>query len=199
MQVEVKSDTKQVYNGVSYYMCGSYFQRDGVRLHREVWKDKHGEVPNGFHVHHKDHDRHNNGLDNLELMTKSEHISHHQKGHNRPFPVVALEAAAKWHKSEEGRAWHRDHYEKNKQSLHVKSMRECNQCGKEYEVTGIGKFCSNNCKSKHRKLSGVDNVDRKCDVCHSTFTVNKYAKTVSCSKPCTVILHKRAINSVTGY
>lgn len=38
MQVEVLSETRQRFMGKTYYLCGKYFQRKGVRLHREVWR-----------------------------------------------------------------------------------------------------------------------------------------------------------------
>ena len=44
MQVEVLSETRQRFMGKTYYLCGKYFQRKGVRLHREVWREAHGDI-----------------------------------------------------------------------------------------------------------------------------------------------------------
>ena len=52
MDVQVISSTVQRFNGVSYYLCGKYFQRRGVRLHRMVWEYHNGKIPQGYHVHH---------------------------------------------------------------------------------------------------------------------------------------------------
>ena len=41
MKVEVLSETRQRFMGKTYYLCGKYFQRKGVRLHREVWREAH--------------------------------------------------------------------------------------------------------------------------------------------------------------
>jgi hypothetical protein len=51
------------------------------RLHRLVWMLAHGPIPDGYQVHHIDGQRWNNSLDNLELMTISEHtrIHSHEK------------------------------------------------------------------------------------------------------------------------
>ena len=57
MDVQVISSTVQRFNGVSYYLCGKYFQRRGVRLHRMVWEYHNGKIPQGYHVHHVDDDR----------------------------------------------------------------------------------------------------------------------------------------------
>lgn len=42
-----------------------------------VWQAFHGPVPKGYCIHHKDHNKLNDRLDNLELMTRSEHTIHH--------------------------------------------------------------------------------------------------------------------------
>ena len=65
MQVEVLSETRQRFLGQTYYLCGKYFQRKGVRLHREVWREAHGDIPEGYEVHHIDANRANNQLENL--------------------------------------------------------------------------------------------------------------------------------------
>lgn len=55
--------------------------RDGYVLeHRLVWFEHHGDIPAGHEVHHKDHDRSNNDIGNLELLTEAEH----QAEHNQP-------------------------------------------------------------------------------------------------------------------
>lgn len=46
--------------------------------HVLVWEDANGPVPTGYIVHHKDENRQNNVLTNLQLMTRSEHHSHHR-------------------------------------------------------------------------------------------------------------------------
>lgn len=42
-----------------------------------VWEEKHGPIPRGMVIHHKDRDALNDTLDNLQMLTKSEHrIAH---------------------------------------------------------------------------------------------------------------------------
>lgn len=52
-----------------------------TREHLIVWCKANGktEVPNGYQVHHIDHDYRNNNPSNLQLMTHGEHTSHHRK------------------------------------------------------------------------------------------------------------------------
>ena len=48
-----------------------------VLEHRLVWERAHGLLPEDWDVHHKDGDKTNNALENLEAMPKSEHTSLH--------------------------------------------------------------------------------------------------------------------------
>ena len=48
--------------------------------HRKVWEDANGPVPEGCVLHHVNEDKLDNRLENLQLMRRSDHISHHHKG-----------------------------------------------------------------------------------------------------------------------
>ena len=45
--------------------------------HRKVYEDNFGKIPEGFDIHHQDGNKLNNNLNNLHLMTKSEHTKLH--------------------------------------------------------------------------------------------------------------------------
>src|SRR4051812_22475800 len=111
---EVISDTKQIFLNQGYWLCGPYFQCRGVRLHRKVWEYHNGEIPAGFHVHHKDHNRSNNEIGNLALISKAEHMSLHSRTpeareHQKKQIKYMQELAKAWHKTEEGREFHSKH------------------------------------------------------------------------------------------
>ena len=158
MEVQIISDTIQRFDGKSYYYCGQYFQRKGVRLHRAVWEKHHGEIPEGYHVHHKDENRRNNEPENLELLPGRVHLSHHmssekQKERSRSSIEKARPGAAKWHGSTAGREWHSDHA---KETWATKGYytRVCDWCGKEYITREIGhKTGQHFCCGKHRSLA----------------------------------------------
>lgn len=65
--------------------CGYYGATDGQRgyLHRDVWEASHGPIPQGFDIHHRDGNRANNALSNLELFEKAEHSRRFSTGHNQ--------------------------------------------------------------------------------------------------------------------
>jgi len=174
-----------------YYRPHADHIRDGVEaLHREVWKDHHGEIPDGHHIHHKDGDPTNNDIENLECVTPKEHLERHDnlggiqsEEHLEKF----LEAAKGWHKSEEGREWHSQHWEDSLAKAFDETEKECDQCGDTFideSAQDSGRFCSNACKSKHRRESGVDDETRICEACQQEFTCNKYSDRKVCSRRC---------------
>lgn len=168
------------------------------RLHRYIWRYFNGDIPNGYHIHHKDEDKSHNDIENLECLPRYNHLSLH--GHERfekdrdamikNLNVNARPKASEWHASEAGKEWHKQHYEKTKAQLHMTVEKECEYCGKLYKTIehGRNRFCSNNCSSAARRASGIDNEQRKCVVCGKDFTINKYAKGQTCSRKCANII-----------
>lgn len=156
-------------------------------LHRCVWEAANGPIPDGFHVHHKDENR-----ENLEALSVSAHKKEHwqlasldQRRSMESHLSNIRPLAAEWHKSEAGRTWHA---EKAKAELPERAhLLNCVHCKKEVVRIGViqeGRFCSNACKAAYRRASGVDAESRLCAHCTRCFTVNRYAKTRTCSRAC---------------
>ena len=185
--------------GIPYYRKPSgYYKSDhkkhgGKYMHRAVWAHFNGEIQSGCHVHHKDGDRANNDISNLELLAAAEHvrghaIENHASNQERMLRGIAAaqQAARAWHASEEGREWHREHGKDSWIGRETES-RVCRVCGKSYQLLkGTAKrgFCSPSCQQKARRESGVDDVDRACAVCGTTFRVNRYSRTKTCGHSC---------------
>jgi hypothetical protein len=47
------------------------------RRHRELWIEHYGPIPEGYVIHHIDHDHSNNVIENLACMPRGQHNTHH--------------------------------------------------------------------------------------------------------------------------
>ena len=161
------------------------------RIHRYVWEKEVGSIPNGFHVHHLNGDKSDNSIENLALINGSGHLRLHmqeaeRKAKARENVKKAIAAAPAWHKSEEGRAWHSKHMEGRTPPRMEKT---CEVCGKSFDGTKPQRFCSNACKSKFRRDSGIDNVEAICPVCGKSFMTSRYKPSEHCSRKCSDKAH----------
>ena len=158
MEVTKISSTVQKFDGKSYYLCGQYFQRKGVRLHRRVWEYHNGEIPAGCHIHHKDGDRSNNDVGNLELLPGREHSSLHmrepdRREASRASIEIARKFACEWHGSAQGLEWHSRRGKANWVGKEYYTRR-CDWCGEEYRTRDLGhKSGQHFCCSRHRSLA----------------------------------------------
>lgn len=162
-----------------------------MRLHVYVWQKYNGEVPKGYHVHHKDENKDNNDISNLELLKAYDHLSHHASEENRVefsrrnMNEVARPAAIAWHKSEAAKDFHKSQYENVSKEIWLAPVTKvCEICGKEYTTThakaSTSRFCSNNCKATFRRRSGADKIEYTCPQCGKTYLKYKYSKAVLC-------------------
>lgn len=139
-----------VFNGIAYhrypdsnsytnraYFTGSISGRT-VRLHQEIFKYAKGDIPPGYHVHHKDGNTLNNSIENLVLSSEHDHHSHHT---TECFEVINNGLRDFWKK------------QKYRQV-------QCPECGKIYNTrsTKDVKFCSSSCwnrfhyRKRHQKV-----------------------------------------------
>lgn len=72
-------------NKNGWYFTANLIDENGnkktARVHRLVAKAFIGEIPKGYHVHHKDGNRQNNNVDNLEIIHPQKHW-HETEKHN---------------------------------------------------------------------------------------------------------------------
>ena len=166
-----------------------------IRAHVWVWKYHHTSIPKGWHVHHKDGNKSNNCLSNLTILNVSDHVKHHMQDPIRKQKILDMAnkyryLTKQWHASEEGLAWHKAHGILcwiKKELITI----SCKECGKESETKVYHQeFCSNACKSKNRRKSGIDNIEKTCTGCFKLFSVNKYSNQKYCSRSCAKKLNK---------
>lgn len=164
------------------------------RLHVYVWEYYNREIPKGCQIHHKDFNKSNNEVDNLQLLTKKDHLTLHgqswsKERYENQIKILnenARPKASEWHGSESGRAWHKKHFEDTKEKLFAKKSFVCEECGKKFEAVnhGVNRFCSGACRAANRRKSGADDETRKCEWCGNEFTTNKYSKARTCCRSC---------------
>lgn len=67
------------YNYLTVNLCRPLpdkgFKAKSYYVHRLVWEAFRGPIPDGKEIHHKDGNRRNNSLSNLQLVTKKEHTA----------------------------------------------------------------------------------------------------------------------------
>lgn len=195
---ELKKRTKdlptQIFNGKEYrlYKGERYFSRGTKRLHRVVWEFYNGEIPFGYHIHHKDGNTSNNSIENLNCVSGSMHLRFESKRRIKENPEwfkefhkKGIEKAKEWHKSKEGIEWHKKQAKNTGFGKRTFGARECEICKGEFTAKKNSQmFCSNNCKSKHRRINKIDEIIRECVICENGFEINKYSRTKTCSSKC---------------
>lgn len=140
---------------------GAYYERTDksitpkrtLRLHREVWIFHRGPVPHGYEIHHRDGDKANNHIDNLECLRKGAHSSFHRA--LAPIPacdwdvkpdlvVQCVDCGSAVIRKRAGSntrciACHRKRADEKR-----KGPRSCAQCGAAF-VSRRGNYCSQRC------------------------------------------------------
>ena len=73
--------TKKGYSMISSTKEGNA----GKLLHRLIWENHHNKkIPNDYIIHHIDHNKKNNNIQNLQCVKKSIHSTYHIKGSKNP-------------------------------------------------------------------------------------------------------------------
>lgn len=62
-----------------YYWRHDKWKQPPVSLHRQIYEDNFGPIPEGYCVHHKDGNPENNDPSNLTLLSHAEHMSYESK------------------------------------------------------------------------------------------------------------------------
>ena len=203
LEVIYENNKKTAYfNGVRYHLerkSGYYLHsaskgNENIRLHRAVYEYYNGKIPKGYQIHHIDHDKSNNDISNLIMLSKKEHLDRHkeemteEEKEKRRKNVIknAIPKAREHNLKNRDKDYYKNLYEISKDKLHENKSFTCLQCNNVFKgiYNGNNKFCSNKCKSKYRRKMGLDNEERICPICKKIFSANKYQKTVCCSRSC---------------
>jgi hypothetical protein len=168
-----------------YYQSHAKWKGTPLYLHRELWKSVHGEIPDGHEIHHRDDNPLNNAIDNLECLPLAEHRRRHPVRMD-DWRMGHLEAirgkAAEWHRSEEGREWHRKHA-RECAGKRVAVALICTVCGSPFKSKRPdAKFCGQKCRDRGR-AERVATHECECGWCGGKFLSLKPAQRF-CSYSC---------------
>jgi hypothetical protein len=67
---------KITWDGYKEIILSDCSRRRSVRVHTLVWETYKGKVPKGLQINHKDGNKLNNALDNLEVVTNAQNVRH---------------------------------------------------------------------------------------------------------------------------
>lgn len=153
------------YDGVTWIRRrdGYYGNKYRSLLHRYVWEQHHGPIPDGMHIHHKDHDKGNNDISNLALVTPAEHHTHHERD-------------TEWHRKGGYAAWANARYRDY----------VCERCGEGFRSRGtqdVVRYCSQAC----RDYASRAREERVCCVCGERYECQTRLPSRTCSRRCTSI------------
>lgn len=113
--------------------------------HRYVWVKRHGEIPKGHEIHHRNGDKQDNRLCNLKLVTRFEHRRMHEG----------------WHYA--NRKW----YKKCKDCMRVKQVNSSN-----WHFTSKNSPAYGNCKDCYNQSRRVNEISRTSKVASRPLIVN---------------------------
>jgi hypothetical protein len=162
-------------------------------LHRDVWSFHNGDIPKGYHVHHKDGNYFNNSPENLECLSPKEHAEQHTEEFYEARVkqmAYAREFASKWHGSPEGLEFHRQLGRLSWEGREPEIDNVCEVCGSSFKSFVKAITCSTKCKNRRHELKYKQEAE--CPMCGETFLQNKYKLTpTTCSRKCGASLRKQ--------
>lgn len=183
----------------------NYFQRhvkvEGklttTYLHREIWKTHHGEIPKGFHIHHKDGNPLNNAIENFECLSALEHRKKHADELGMTISEYYKYVKSKgvsWNKTIEGRNFKSQQAKniwKNRRPIPM-ICRFCNKSFSKHSTRGLkNEFCSQNCTKRHGFMTGEYAIEKQCIECSNIFKCRPDKPRLTCSKACQSIQHTK--------
>lgn len=154
-----------IYNGAKYTLQQGYYRRI-IQLHRQVWEDHFGPIPENHQIHHRNGNGQDNRIENLECV----HITEHRRIHNAQKEIqyqvckIGSKLSEKkkriWNLLQEGKSIQSENSKEfwNKREV---STRICVVCGAEYSTRSVktkNGCCSNACRCYLYRLrkAGLD-------------------------------------------
>ena len=185
-KVEIIDEVTQEFLGTKYHKKkgGHYF--NDFSVHRAIFSYYHGSIPNSLDIHHKDMDKANNDILNLELLTKSGHHKKHWEGEGT-VKLICAECGKEFFAHRRIKKGTNAFCSKEcgdkfrtKVANRTHEKKICKNCGKEFQGRKDidVQFCSQKChyqfiKKTHVKL-------RKCKYCGKEFVAKRKSQIYCC-------------------
>ena len=204
-------ETHQEFNGKIYGQTTRskhsrkkpLYYRVQSQIHRDIWEYYKGTIPQGdFVIHHKDGNPENNDIENLVLMSNSEHLRvHHSKGKPIAKPKDKVFICQNCGKEYTTKFLGHNKYCSpicKHQAKYKRDMIEkvCEYCGKKFVTNKYNdaRFCSRECVNNAVVI--VPHEIRKCLYCGKEFEVKKTASKKFCSNSCSNKYHHKDCHEI---
>lgn len=157
-------------------------------LHVAVWEFFNNRtIEKGFEIHHVDGNTFNNSPENLECISRNEH----RKTVNLKTENVRIHLnkirhlTVAWHRSDEGRKWHRENAKKTLLKIKKKEF-ECAFCKSKFMAKNTkARFCKRSCDTKWRYYNVNLLKVIVCVICKNEFNTKTYkSRKRTCSTEC---------------
>ncbi len=197
-KVEQVDENHQKFDGHLFYKNNSGHFNCNYSIHRAIWEYYYGEIPEGYDIHHRDENKSNNVISNLQPLTKSEHKTLHNKN-VVPKKYTCENCGKIFFSTNTGitkfcsKKCFNENYKKSEENQEI---RECVICGKKFKVFkySVAKCCSPSCiselalKTLHKPQR--ETLEKTCPVCGEIFKTKINAK--FCSKKCYILHQKKS-------
>lgn len=150
------------------------------------------------HVHHRNGDKSDNRLENLELLDIGDHTREHHPGRDKSKWVVVscvgcgnkFERHASVVQSHPATYCSRQCYDR---SCKVDSIRACGHCGEQFNSppSHPRRYCSVTCSGRANNAKRRKQVDRVCKNCGTLFETNPARTAKYCGRACMAAAYRK--------
>lgn len=185
---EVIDEKHITFNGTIYHKHKDDHFTYHSLIHRDIWQYYNGEIPKGYFIHHRNKNKVDNDISNLQLVTSSQHKRLHNLSAKRKKYICeycgkdflsSCFTPPRFYSSKCNSTWHKEN---------EREIRICPFCHKGFSVYRHSRkvYCSRYCANQVTSKNNIKpTVKRKCAVCGKDFIVPKsHKKQVCCSQTC---------------